>query len=267
MPEGDAVWRTAHRLHRALAGADLTSSDLRWPSLATADLVGWRTVEVVPRGKHLLHRLVSPAGARWTLHSHLRMDGSWRVGPATAPAPRGHRLRAVLATESVRAAGWSLGMLDLVRTADEARLVGHLGPDLLAADWDATVAARRLLASGGPIGPALLDQRNCAGIGTMWAAESLFGEGIHPLTPVDTLGQERLVALLDRARGLMRASIVGGRPGSERGAGGEEFAVFGRVRRPCHTCGTPVSKLDAGPVTQEPGFSYCPSCQLATEIR
>lgn len=48
MPEGDAVWRTARRLHRGLAGAELTASDLRWPSLATADLAGWTTLEVVP---------------------------------------------------------------------------------------------------------------------------------------------------------------------------------------------------------------------------
>ena len=57
MPEGDAVWRTARRLHGALAGQPLTRSDLCWPSLATADLRGATTLEVVPRGKHLLHRL------------------------------------------------------------------------------------------------------------------------------------------------------------------------------------------------------------------
>ena len=57
MPEGDTVWRTAARLHEALAGERLERADLRWPSLATADLRGARTLEVRSRGKHLLHRL------------------------------------------------------------------------------------------------------------------------------------------------------------------------------------------------------------------
>ena len=77
MPEGDAVWRTARRLHQGLAGVALEGSDLRVPAHATADLSGRRTLEVVPRGKHLLHRVEGDI----TVHSHLRMEGSWRVHP------------------------------------------------------------------------------------------------------------------------------------------------------------------------------------------
>lgn len=280
MPEGDAVWRSARRLHEGLAGDVLVVSDLRWPSLATADLVGWSTVAVVPHGKHLLHRLVSPAGAAWTLHSHLRMDGSWRVGPASGRPPGGHRLRAVLATASKRATGWSLGMLDLTRTADERRLIGHLGPDLLGPNWDAARAADNVAAAGGAIGPALLDQRNLAGIGTLWAAESLYAERIHPLTPVADLSPVELVALVERARVLMERSLVMGRgsdrdgdrvrdrsaagryrPSPDRPGAGEEWEAFGRVGRPCHRCGTAISKVNAGPPAQERGFSFCPACQ------
>ncbi|HEX5970088.1 MAG TPA: DNA-formamidopyrimidine glycosylase family protein, partial [Intrasporangium sp.] len=71
MPEGDTVWRTARRLHEALAGHEIVETDLRWPGIATADLSGRRTLEVVSRGKHLLHRVEGG----WTLHSHLRMEG------------------------------------------------------------------------------------------------------------------------------------------------------------------------------------------------
>ena len=86
MPEGDIVWRTAHRLHLALAGHVVTVCDLRWPSLATVDLRGATTTEVVARGKHVLQRLDSGV----TLHTHLRMDGQWRVGGHRP----GHRCRA-----------------------------------------------------------------------------------------------------------------------------------------------------------------------------
>ena len=75
MPEGDTVWRTATRLHQALAGQRLTGAELRWGALIDLDLVGATTTEVRSRGKHLLHRLDTGL----TIHSHLRMEGQWRV--------------------------------------------------------------------------------------------------------------------------------------------------------------------------------------------
>ncbi|MBA2695104.1 MAG: Fpg/Nei family DNA glycosylase, partial [Actinobacteria bacterium] len=134
MPEGDAVWRTARRLHAALAGQVIAHSALRVPRLATTDLSGRHTIEVVPRGKHLLHRIEGDL----TLHSHLRMEGSWRVhrGNRLPPAADRHTVRAVVATGERIAIGDSLGMLDLVRTSQEDRVVGHLGPDLLDPAFD-----------------------------------------------------------------------------------------------------------------------------------
>ena len=74
MPEGDTVWRTAHHLDQALSGQVLTQTDFRVPTLATVDLAG-RTVDgTVSRGKHLLTRI----GDR-TLHTHLKMEGSWHL--------------------------------------------------------------------------------------------------------------------------------------------------------------------------------------------
>ena len=108
MPEGDTVWNTAQVLHRALAGSALTGSDLRVPRLATTDLTGFRVLESTSRGKHLLLRLAGPDDGRWTLHSHLRMDGAWR---AYAPGERwtarpARRVRAwISATRPDRATG------------------------------------------------------------------------------------------------------------------------------------------------------------------
>src|SRR4051794_1814966 len=79
MPEGDTVWLHARRLHQALAGRTLVACDFRVPSLATTDLSGWTITEAVSRGKHLLIRLRLANGSQWTLHSHLRMDGTWRL--------------------------------------------------------------------------------------------------------------------------------------------------------------------------------------------
>ncbi|HOQ52367.1 MAG TPA: DNA-formamidopyrimidine glycosylase family protein, partial [Micropruina sp.] len=142
MPEGDTVWRTARRLHQVFAGEPLTRCDLRWPELATIDFSEQRTLEVASRGKHLLHRLDSG----WTIHSHLRMDGQWRIEPPDTRANA--NTRALLATSQWTALGQRLGMLDVVRTADEHTLVGHLGPDVLGPDWNPAVAAGNIAAAG-----------------------------------------------------------------------------------------------------------------------
>ncbi len=260
MPEGDTVWRTARRLDEAFAGAALTRTDLRWPSLATVDLTGATTLGVASRGKHLLHRV----DGGWTIHSHLRMDGSWRLEPTrTPPAPlAATKVRAVLATARWTAVGWSLGMLDVVRTDDEHTLVGHLGPDVLGPDWDAALAAANVAASGAEIGAALLDQRNLAGVGTMWAAESLFLERLDPWTPASALPDAAVLALVTRAQRLIDANrhhAVQSSTGVRRT--GHEKYVHGRHRQPCRRCGTPIRVEPLGQAPQERVMFFCSACQ------
>ncbi|AKT52202.1 DNA-formamidopyrimidine glycosylase family protein [Arsenicicoccus sp. oral taxon 190] len=262
MPEGDAVWRTARRLHEALSGRVITDSDLRWPSLATADLRGRTTVAVVPRGKHILHRLDDGL----TLHSHLRMEGSWRThDPArlTLRTLRAADVRAVVGCATATAVGLRLGMLDLVRTVDESRLVGHLGPDLLGADWDPDQAVANLLRQPErEIGAALLDQRNLAGVGTMWDAEVLFLQRVWPWAPVGELGPEELRAVVVRVQALVDASKVrrwSVSTGSDRA--GEELYVHGRSGLPCRRCGGPVRLSTIGRAPQDRAMFYCPTCQ------
>lgn len=260
MPEGDTVWRTAHRLHRALAGTEVLLCDLRFPALATVDLRGATTTEVVSRGKHLLHRFDTGV----TLHSHLRMEGQWRV-ERTEKAPRWRRrddLRAAIGTTTWTALGLRLGLLDLVPTAEESSLVGHLGPDVLGPDWDLDLAVTHLLASDTTIGAALLDQRNLAGVGTLWAAETLFLERQHPWTPARELSRASVVALVTRAHRLLdtaRHHAVQSSTGVRRR--GEEAYVHARSGRPCRRCGTGVRVAMVGEPGRERTMFYCPGCQ------
>ena len=259
MPEGDTVWRTAHRLNQVFAGHELAVADLRWPGLSTLDLAGTPTREVVARGKHLLHRLESG----WTIHSHLRMEGSWRIERRTGRRPAASpQLRAVLGTDAYLALGWSLGLLDVVRTAEEHTLVGHLGPDVLGDDWDAARAVANLRAAGVPLADALLDQTNLAGIGTMWASEGLFLARLDPFAAASGIEPDVLANLLTRTQRLMRASCSSAVPsstGSRRG--GESTYVHGRRHRPCRRCGTLVALRLSGPPTRQRTIYYCPACQ------
>ena len=261
MPEGDAVWRTARRLHTGLVGAVLQGSDLRVPELATRDLTGRRTIEVVPRGKHLLHRLEGGL----TLHSHLRMDGSWRVQGVGAryAAGRRHTTRALLWTDQQVAIGDRLGVIDLVRTEDEDGVVGHLGPDLLDPRFDASTAVANLLrAPEVPVSEALLDQRNLAGIGTIWASEPLFVHRINPWRPAGEVGAQALTELITTTRGLMVQACRTGRTATAGRTGvGEETWVFARHGMRCHRCGATVAQGSVGRVPRERVLSYCPGCQ------
>jgi endonuclease VIII len=261
VPEGDTVFRTAQTLRRALAGATLTASDLRVAALATVDLAGWVVEESVSRGKHLLLRLRPPHGASTaplTLHSHLGMDGSWRVFTAgRRPAGPAHHIRAVLRTDGAVAVGYQLRELALLPTADEPARLGHLGPDLLEADFDADEAVRRLSRDpDATIADALRDQRNLAGIGNVYCAELLFLRGIWPWTPTAVVGD--LPALVALARRVLLANSrrpVRTTTGSLRR--GQTAYVYGRRGAPCRRCGTPVAVDDAG----ERVTYWCPACQ------
>lgn len=258
MPEGDTVWRTARRLHAVFAGQVLTRCDLRWPGASTFDSSGTPTREVVSRGKHILHRLDSG----WTIHSHLRMEGSWRVHRASEAVPGASKIRAVLGTSDFTALGWSLGMLNVTRTADEGSLVGHLGPDILGADWDGDLAVANLRASQGELASALLDQRNLAGIGTMWASEGLFVGGLNPFARASSFSDADLAGLLGRVKRLMEASCRLAVPSSTGARGASETTyVHGRRSRPCRRCGTLIAMRWSGPPTQERTIYFCLRCQ------
>lgn len=264
MPEGDTVWQTAQRLHTALAGQVLTRSDLRVPRFASADLTGRAVLDVTPRGKHLLTRIEGGL----TLHSHLRMDGSWQVygsGERWRGGPT-HQIRAILGNAAYTAVGYRLPVLELLRTADEEQAVGHLGPDLLGPDWDPHAALANLLADPArPLGEALLDQRNLAGIGNVYKSELAFLARATPWLPIGELPAgipERLVRTAHRLleankdRLARRTTATGGTSRPD-----QLLYVYGREGHPCPRCGTAIRKADQGDGSRERPTYWCPRCQ------
>lgn len=257
MPEGDSVWRTAHALAAAFTGTVLTRCDVRVPAFATVDLTGETVRSVESRGKHILHRI-----GDLTLHSHLKMEGAWHLyTPHAAWRRPGHQARIILANRDWVAVGFSLGTVEFVASAAEASIVGHLGPDILG-DFDAADATARLTANPDiPVFVALLDQRNLAGIGNIYANEICFLRGLRPTRPVAEdpdpaatvrLAHRLLVANRDRPHRTTTGDL---RPG--RGSW-----VYGRAGRDCRRCGTRIrsDRLGATPLTQRDTF-WCPRCQ------
>lgn len=265
MPEGDTVFLAGRRLDEALAGGLLVRGELRHPRLAAAELAGRTVLGVRSVGKHLLTRFDDGT----SLHSHLRMDGSWHLyRPGQRWRGRAHDVRALLATEAWTAVGFRLHDLALLPTDREAELVGHLGPDLLAPDWGAEHAAealRRLTADPGrAFGLALADQRVMAGVGNLYRAEVCFLVGVWPWTPVGDVPAataERAVAL---SRELLRRNAFHPEQSTtgERGRGREHY-VYQRTGQPCRSCGTPIRSGEIGAWVPPRHVWFCPRCQGA----
>ena len=268
--------RTAERLE-TLTGATVLRSDLRVASVATADLRGARLVATRAHGKHLLTRL-EREGRALTLHSHLRMSGSWtlvrkhlRSGRPALPPHLLPTLRAVLTLDSgVSLVGVDVPVLELVDTRDEHRVVGHLGPDVLAGrptalagEFDVDDAVARLRRDPSrPLVEALLDQRGVAGFGNLWAVELCFLRGRWPWTPVGDVELEPLLAL---GRRMILHSLVHRTGMTTTGVKrrGESHWVTGRSNRPCRRCGTLVRFRPATGAPYAREVWWCPSCQPA----
>lgn len=263
MPEGDTVWKTARAQHAALAGQTLTGCDIRVPRFATVDLTGATVHEVVSRGKHLFHRI-----GEFSIHSHLKMEGAWRVFPVEAGGGYARwrrpafQARAVLSTVPAQAVGFELGVLEVLRRDEEEAAVAHLGPDLLGTDWDADEAVRRLAADPETaIYVALLDQRHLAGVGNVYANELCFLRGVLPTRPVAETPD--LPAVVDLAERMLQANKdrwTRSTTGDLRS--GRTSWVYGRAGRPCRRCGTRLQGGELGRLAgQERVVTWCPRCQ------
>ena len=269
MPEGDTVHRTARGQHAALAGSVLTGTDFRVPRFATLDLTGETVDEVVAFGKHLFHRV-----GEYSIHSHLKMEGSWQLYPRWADADAhwdrpAHLARAVLRTESLESVGFELGTLDVMLRTEEHTVRERLGPDLLDPAWgqEHTVEAAARLAARPevPVFVAVLDQANLAGIGNVYATELCFLRGVLPTRP---MGDTDAAAIVDLARRL----LVANRDRTTRTTTGDlrrgqTTWVYRRVGQSCRRCGTTIHGGRLGPevspahAEQDRSVTWCPHCQ------
>lgn len=286
MPEGDSVHRLAGRM-AGLQGRLITASDFRVPQLATASLAGRRIDRVWAWGKNLFWDCTAEGAETLVLHTHLRMEGTWRIHPAgTAWGVPGHTARVVFRVEGapdpsqeVELVGHTLGMVGLWPASQYEQRTAHLGPDPLADDWDTAgrwepcgrdEAVARLRAEGTrSIGEVVLDQRVLAGIGNEYRGELCFLLGVHPASPAGHVDPERTV---DLAAHLMQSNRDGPlRVFTGVNRRGHNTWVFGRHRQPCRRCGTTIQKSTLGGATsvadpragQERIIWWCPTCQPA----
>ena len=258
MPEGDTLFRSATTLRARLVGKKVLRWESTIASIARARLVGHVIERVESIGKNLFivfddHR---------SLHTHMRMTGSWHVYPQNMDSRKlPGSARVLIEVEGCIAVCFSAPTIRLLSDAEVDREVRTLGPDILGPGFDAAEAASRVVAQGQrPIGEVIMDQSVVAGIGNIDKSESLYIARIDPFVGSAALGLERARTLLAHARRIMQRNLA---PGSgmrttRLGAGGRQW-VYKRSGELCFTCGGRIRMLRQG--AQKRSTYYCPTCQ------
>jgi endonuclease VIII len=259
MPEGDTIHHAARRIRDVLEGR--TPEQIRtphprhrfdgWPErLAGRDV---RSVDA--HGKHLFIRF----DGELTLHSHLRMTGSWGVHRDGQRWKRA-RHRAWLVIEAgewsvVEFDGPVLELLRESRTRFDSRLTA-LGPDVIGErfDTDEFLARLRRQDPERAVGDALLDQRLLAGIGNVWKSESCFAARVNPWRTLGRLREEEAMTIVEFAHERMTRSA------ELDGFSTRPRAVYKRSGLPCERCGTPIRSHGQGDDNRT--TYWCPGCQL-----
>jgi endonuclease VIII len=269
VPEGDTIYRAARTLHGALAGQGVVAFTTVLPQLAGRDVEGRTILGVRSAGKHLLVEFSGDL----VLRTHMRMHGSWHLYRRGERRQRPRRdMRIVIATEGLEAVGFRIPVAEFIARTKLRRneALAALGPDLLSDAFDEAEALARIKqAADMAVGDLLLDQRVMAGIGNVYKSEVLFACRVNPFVAAGELGDETLAAVIATARKFLQINVAGSlapmttytgfRRTTRRDAPGERLWVYGRARKPCRRCGTPIRMRRQG--VHARSTYWCPSCQ------
>lgn len=258
MPEGDTLYQAAARLQRLVGEVAVrVTGSARAVQEWSERLSGRMVVGVYSYGKHLGVDFQGELSVR----THLGMTGEWHL---YAAGERWRRTpgKARVVIETKDPVGVCFAAPDVTagpRSAIVAEL-GHLGPDLLADEFDPAVAGVRAESSTKEsVADLLLDQEVMAGVGNVYKSEVLFLERLHPATPTGNLSTEQLTRLSARARKLLWANRARGTRNTTGYGRRADLWVYGRNRRPCRRCGTEVAFGKIGELQRD--TYWCPQCQ------
>jgi len=263
LPEVETVVRTVapHLAGRTIVDAQFDSRFVTPGNRKKlAERLAGRRIESIRRRGKFIHAALDQG----VLTIHLGMTGSLRVASAedasalTGPHTHGifHLDQGALLYNDPRQFGrieWTPGV---------SPRVARLGPEPLEIDAEEFVARLKRKAR---VKALLLNQAFLAGVGNIYADESLFAAGIHPLAVADRLKRERAVRLHRAIQEILRAAIAAGGSSisdyvdalGEKGWFQAEHRAYGREGEPCKVCGTPIKKI----LVAQRGTHFCPKCQ------
>lgn len=267
MPELPEVETIKNELLPHIIGHRIDAITLLWekmllqPSLNEFDtrIRGRKMIGLTRRGKYLIFRLDSGD----SLIIHLKMSGSLILGGDSRP----DYTRAIIhlgdGTNIFFRDPRKFGKMQLVE--DDGKIVRKLGPEPLEPSFTSEIMAEKLKKRKAPVKAVLIDQANIAGIGNMYADESLFIAKINPLRPADSLLRAEINRLHEAVQTVLQNAIDSKgasvntyfRPSGEKGTAHFSFKVAHRRGKLCSICSTPIERI---PIHQR-GSYYCPKCQ------
>lgn len=242
MPELPEVQILVNELAPRLEGARVRAIEVRDRKIRLRhDVAGRLVLRVWRAGKNIIFDL---SGGRHLL-VHLRMTGWFEF-----QEPRHYRaaIRTTRGTAYFED-GRRLGVMQVVTPQELQQILKPLGPDPILDGCDLS----RLRCTTRPIKIALLDQRVVAGVGNIYASESLWRARINPRRRADRLRPAEARTL---ARGIvasMRKAIRYGPRIFEV----QQFAVYDREGEPCRRCGAAIRRV----VQAQRSTYFCPHCQ------
>jgi formamidopyrimidine-DNA glycosylase len=290
MPELPEVETIRIGLNRLLLGKKVKDVWDDWPKSfpnAPTDvvkfLIGAKVLHVRRRAKVLIIELSTD----YSLVIHLKMTGQlvYRGNEVFGAGHPSESLVGVLPDKSTRVIldftdGSKLffndqrkfGWMRLLPSTEvpEIDFMKTVGPEPLEESFTVDKFMQRILKRPkSPIKAVLLDQKIIAGVGNIYADESLYAAKIHPLTNVNDLPKPKFVALYNDLRTILRLSIEKGGSTDRNYVNSEgkkgsylSFAqVFRKEGQPCARCGTEIIKIRAA----GRGTHLCPHCQIQTE--
>ena len=259
----------ADRIANALVTEVRVGKPLRWPlGVNPASLVGRKILTVRRRGKYLLMDL-----DRGLLLWHLGMSGSLSFShksASTSNAPQIHdhfdlhTTQGLLRLNDPRRFG-AVVYAESETSAIAQKLLGHLGVEPLAGEFDLDTFHKNLKQRSAAIKQVLLAGNIVVGVGNIYASEALFLAGIRPTVSAKRISRVRAeklrVAIIDV---LARAVAKGGstlrdfsNADGDAGYFQLEANVYDRAGQPCRNCGTVIKRLVQG----QRATYYCASCQ------
>lgn len=277
LPEVETVKRGLEKKLRGRKVVDvkvlrLDSVGYPSPKQFTKQLVGHQFQSIVRRGKYLLFELDQGAA----LGAHLRMSGRLllvKPGGEAKSRVRAEHVRVrmelddgnIFLFEDMRVFGRLWYVPSGTAPNDVISGLGDLGVEPLSDEFTAGYLRDRLKKKTGPIKSALLDQTLIAGIGNIYADESLHLAGLNPQRAANTLTMPQIKVLVTRVKEVLehaiekRGSTLRNYTDSDGVNGNYQSAahVYGREGEGCHTCRNAIVRVKIGGRSAH----FCPKCQ------
>jgi endonuclease-8 len=242
-----------------LQGKTVRGAHTADPMIDAASLVGRVVTDVEAYGKNLLIRFDDER----SLHTHMKMSGSWYIHRPTDPwRERSARARVVLEVDDAVAVCLRAPVVALLGPREVPSQIETLGPDLLSPSFVPTEGIAGLRAHDDvPLGDAILRQGAVAGAGNIYKSETLFACGADPFAPVAAFTDEELRAILAHARRYLRSNLSKLRPRYRIAGESDRIWVYRRSGLPCFRCGTTILRKRQSALARSTYF--CPTCQPA----